>query len=269
MTTGLTTVRGARIAHETAGGGRDLVWGHGLAQSRGLESALPLIEWGRVPARVTRYDARGHGESQTTPDPEGYSWRSLALDQLELASRLGISTYVAAGASMGCGTALHAAVAAPERVERLVLVLPPTAWETRAAQASVWGQLAQILRDGGIEGLIAAQRAAGVPIPDAIADPDGYLAAGEAGMRTWDPRRLATVMLGAGRADLPPREEIAAFAAHATPTLILDWTGDPVHPTTTADELARLLPHAVRHTASTPDQLAAWTDRVAAFVAGP
>jgi hypothetical protein len=48
--------------------------------------------------------------------------------------------------------------------------------------------------------------------------------------------------------------------------LILAWSGDPVHPIATADELSRLLPHAERHDASTAAELATWTDRIAAFI---
>ena len=68
-----------------------------------------LLDWNRMRsvARVVRYDARGHGESESTPDPDTYHWRELALDQLALADVLGIERYIAAGASMGCATALR------------------------------------------------------------------------------------------------------------------------------------------------------------------
>ena len=81
--------------------------------------------------------------------------------------------------------------------------------------------------------------------------------------RSWDPARLAHVMRGATRANLPERDAIAMITA---PTLILAWTGDPIHPVTTADELARLLPHADVHIASTAAELATWTDRIASFI---
>lgn len=255
-------VRGARLAYERSGDGPDLIWGHGLSQSRADESVLSLVDWSRIPARVTRYDARGHGESESTPDLEGYSWAELALDQLALADALGIDRYVAAGASMGCGTALHVGVRAPDRVRGLILVIPPTAWETRAAQAELWAQSATVIETEGVEAMIAARAA--LPAPDPFVDDPGYRDRSAAATRRWDPARLAHVMRGAARADFPTRDEIAAIT---TPTLILAWTGDPVHPAATADELSRLLPHAERHDASTADDLAAWTDRIAAFIA--
>ncbi len=45
----------------------------------------------------------------------------------------GAQKFVAGGSSMGCATSIYAALLAPERMKALVLVIPPTAWETRAA----------------------------------------------------------------------------------------------------------------------------------------
>src|SRR5438128_2252472 len=132
-------VRGARLAYELSGDGPlAVVWGHGLGQTRVLDAQSNLVEWSRVPAQVLRYDARGHGDSETTPDLGGYTWEELAHDQLALARAVGVDRYVAAGASMGCGTAVHVATIAPERMRGLLLVIPPTAWETRAAQGAQW-----------------------------------------------------------------------------------------------------------------------------------
>jgi 3-oxoadipate enol-lactonase len=255
------TVRGARIRGGVSGHGPDLIWGHGLSQSRALEAATPVVDWSRVRARVTRYDARGHGESESTSDLSGYTWAALAQDQLALADHLGIDRYIAAGASMGCGTALHAAVQAPQRIAKLVLVIPPTAWETRAAQAAVWRAAADAIESDGVEGMIAAQATMPVPGPFA-SDPDYRERSAEAA-RSWNANRLARVVRGAAGADMPSRAEISALDV---PTLILSWTGDPGHPTETAAELARLIPHAAWHTASTAADLAKWTDRINEFV---
>lgn len=256
-------VRGTQLAYEVTGDGPvDLIWGHGLGQTRVTDAATGLVDWPRVPARVVRYDARGHGRSLTTPDLGGYTWDELARDQLGLADALGFDRYVAAGASMGCGTALHVACIAPERVRGLVLVIPPTAWETRAAQASMWGEVAAMLRGpGGMDAFVAAGKTR--PIPDPFAEDPEYRNRTETGQRSWEPDRLATVLVGASAANFPPREVVATITA---PTLILAWTGDPVHPVTTADALAELIPHAQVHTATTAADLATWTDRVAAFV---
>src|SRR5690242_6825837 len=77
--------------------------------------------------RVVRYDARGHGRSAATGDDADYQWSALAQDMLGVLDALGAETAVLGGASMGTATALHAAVSSPQRVEGLVLVIPPTA----------------------------------------------------------------------------------------------------------------------------------------------
>jgi pimeloyl-ACP methyl ester carboxylesterase len=254
-------VRGTTLAYELSGEGPDLVWGHGLSQTMALEDQLPLIDWARVPARVLRYDARGHGLSTSTPDLAGYQWSELARDQLALATACGIDRYVVAGASMGCGTALHVGVLAPERVRGLVLVIPPTAWETRAAQAAQWAAASQMIEEQGVEAFIAARAA--VPLPDPFADDESRRDKTAEAARSWDPRRLALVLRGAAGADLPTRDEIAAITA---PTLVLAWTGDPIHPESTANALGALIPHATVSVASKLDEVARWTEQLTTFI---
>ncbi len=222
---------------------------------------MGLVDWADIPACVLRYDARGHGESESTPDLDDSGWERLALDQLALADAVGIDTYVAGGASMGSATALHAAVTAPDRILGLVLVIPPTGWEARSGQTDVYEQGAQIVETSGVEPLITA--GAAMPPPDPFVGDPEYRQRRADGMRSWDPQRLAHAMRGATRAQLPDRERIAEITC---PTLILAWTGDAVHPVATADELVRLIPHAEQHVASTADDLTAWTGLVSRFV---
>ena len=59
MTEQRTTIRGAELSHERTGVGPDVVWGHGLSQTRANESALPLLDWSRIPARVVGYNHAG------------------------------------------------------------------------------------------------------------------------------------------------------------------------------------------------------------------
>ena len=82
-------------------------------------------------------------------------------------------------------------------------------------------------------------------------------------MRDADPVRLAGRFRGATTANLPTREQVAAIRC---PTLVLAWTGDAGHPTTTAAELQHLLPDVHVKLASTWDHLQTWTAEVAAFV---
>lgn len=254
-------IRGCEIAYGRSGSGPDLVWGHGLTQSRELEDRHALLDWAQVPASVLRYDARGHGQSDSTPALDSYSWAELARDQLALASALGIDAYIAGGASMGAATALHAAVLAPDRIRGLVLLIPPTGWEARAGQADVYEQGAKAAEAFGVEPLIKA--GALVAPPDPFVGDDEYRSRRADGLRSWDPTRLAQAMRGATRAQLPDRDDIATIGC---PTLILAWTGDPVHPVATTEELARLIPHADAHVASTANDLAGWTGLIRDFV---
>ncbi len=263
---GRTEVRGVELEHERRGSGPTLLWGHGLTSSRADELTPPvLIDWDRASASldVIRYDARGHGRSGFTTDPSGYGWDELAIDQLALADHLGLDRYAVGGASMGAGTALHVAVAAPERVSALALVIPPTAWGNRREQVSAYGRMAELIAGGRLDAVIAAGRL--VAAPDPFVDLDGWHDRSAERLRAFDPARLAGLFLGAATADLPPPDAVAAIEA---PVLILAWTGDPGHPVETADRLAELLPGAEVVRASTADELDTWTDRLVGFLTG-
>ena len=259
------TIRGVDLHHDVAGAGPTMIWGHGLTSSRAREDDTQLIDWTRVRrhAIVVRYDARGHGESGSTADPADYHWRALAHDQLALADALGHETYIAGGASMGCATALHAAVLAPERITALVLAIPPTAWATRAAQQQGYELSAQLVEEGQLDVLVNGARATAPPDPliEVPAWRDGF----EQMVRTTDPVRLARIFRGAAATDLP---EPAAIAAIDVPTLILCWTGDAGHPFSTAERLAELINGSRISVASTFDQLSRWTDTITTFVDG-
>lgn len=260
----VTTVRGIGLANEMSGNGPTLVWGHGLSSSIAKEDLFGLLDWPTVRhvANVLRYDARGHGESESTEAAMDYHWRNLALDQLALADALGIGSYIAGGASMGCATALHAALLAPGRVTALLLAIPPTAWESRAAQKGTYEVSASLVESGEIELLVAGARAA--PSPDPLAEIPQWKDGTEASLRAADPVRLARIFRGAAVADFPPAEEIAKLQI---PTMILAWTGDPGHPMSTADRLVELMPHAELVSASTFEDLVGWTSEATSFLA--
>ena len=188
---------------------------------------------------LLRFDARGHGDSQPTPDLDSYHWRELARDELALTEHLGIESFVAAGASMGAGTALHAAVQAPERVVALLLVVPPTAWETRAARQGIYESAAQLVEQGDRERLI--RRAGRAPLPDPVSGSQDWHQGFADVVRRSDPVVLARLLRGATISDFPSDDELSKLTM---PALILGWTGDPGHPVSTAERLADTLPNA-------------------------
>ena len=263
MATGAVVARGVPLAWDRAGVGTTMIWGHGLTSSRATEDASGLVDWETVrrSADVVRYDARGHGRSGWSDDTTSYGWDELATDQLALADALEIPTWVSGGASMGAATALHVACTAPERVRALVLMIPPTAWETRAAQAEMYETMASIIEQRGVEQLLAL--GAQTPPPDPFVGDDAWRARREATMREADPVRLAGVLRGATGAYFPAPDRIGAIAV---PTLVLAWSGDPGHPVSTAEILHELIPDTRCVVASTAEDVAAWTPTINAFV---
>lgn len=248
---------GIDLVVERAGTGPSLIWGHSLTSSMDLEGDVVAIDWVRVRERtdVVRYDARGHGGSTTTSELADYGWDALARDQIALADALGISRYVAAGASMGTGTALHAAVSAPDRVSGLVLVIPPTGWETRAAQRDLYLARADVIESGDLDTVVSAARAVSPPDPFGVEWHDRF----ERTLRSADRGRMAHVLRGAATADMPDPDRIAAVTV---PTTILAWSGDPGHPVSSAERLAELIPDSRLVVASERSDLERWTDEI-------
>ena len=220
------------LAVQTGGEGLPFLWGHGLLSSMASEDGSGPIRWPNVDlpdVRLIRWDARGHGRSPT-PDTSGACrWPALARDAIAIADRHGLGHFSIGGASMGAATALWAAVLVPERVDRLVLALPPTAWESR-------GRTAGLYRIGGV----ISER---TPIGRS--------------------RRRGTVLRGASESDLPTPEAIAEITV---PTLLLAWRYDPVHPVSTAERLRDLLPAADLHVTRRPGDVTGWVDHVREFL---
>ena len=214
------------------GSGPTLLWGHGLLSSRDAEDASGPVRWTEVERpglRLVRWDARGHGRSPQAVTPAEVHWPRLAGDALALADELDAGTFAIGGASMGAATALWVAATAPERVERLILAIPPTAWATRSRSAGLYRVV------GAISGAV----------PSAAA------------------RSRAVVLRGAAESDLPAR---AVLATITVPTLILAWRHDPIHPASTAEALAELIPHAELVVTSRPADTTGWAARIAAFL---
>ena len=148
---------GVSLALSEAGEGPPIVLLHGLTATRRyvVMGSRALERGGR---RVIAYDARGHGSSSPPPDPTAYGYDELGTDLLAVLDELELERVVLAGASMGAHSALWLALKAPERVGGLVVITPgydPEEAEDHKRLAR-WDALAQGLRDGGVEGFIAA-----------------------------------------------------------------------------------------------------------------
>ncbi|HKA93463.1 MAG TPA: alpha/beta fold hydrolase [Acidimicrobiia bacterium] len=252
-------IRGVEIEVRDDGAGLPFLWGHGLVSSMEEEDRFIVMDFARLARRhrVIRWDARGHGRSRGARDPEVYRWHNLARDLLALADDLGVDRFVAGGVSMGAATALHAAVQAPQRVLGLVLMLAPTAYETRDEQADLYRAGAVLVDRFGMDAYIDGLK--NLPAPELLAQyGDRFIPVSRVSGEL-----LSTVLRGAASSDLPSPQSVRMIKA---PTLLLPWVGDAGHPMSTSERLLELLPNVQIHVAHHLRDVGTWTDRIDSFL---
>ncbi|WP_080796288.1 alpha/beta fold hydrolase [Corynebacterium pacaense] len=230
--------------------GHPVVQLHGLTSSRKRDRLLDLdLGRGLSGTRLLRYDSRGHGYSTGRAVPEDYTWTNLASDLLLLLDAYFPGEQVHGVApSMGCATLLHAVLREPDRFSGLTLMLPPTAWETRTAQAADYEARARFIEEHGMEQFLRADAMAAAP-PATVGRPDT--------VPDISAELLPSAYRGAAMSNLPPREDLATLS---TPMTILCWTGDPGHPVSTAIDLATIFPMARLFIATTPAEVSRWPE---------
>ncbi len=250
---------------QTSGTGTPFIWAHGMMSSIATEDALGILQWEQFPGniRLVRYDARGHGASAPAAVPDEYEWPNLGRDLLALADAVDGGAFIAGGLSMGCASAIHAAVLAPQRIKGLVLMQPPKVWEARSAQAALYrrasrlGKLLGDLASGDVNG--------GLPPWLAAAAPDKASAALH-GSRGMTSATLSQLFAAGAVSDLPPPEALAVLAG--VPALIIGWVDDPVHPVASAELLHSLLPASELFVAHNYQQAQSIAGRIQSFVSG-
>ena len=97
--------------------------------------------------RVLRMDVRGHGASDAPPGD--YSLAMLADDALAVMDAAGVARATVCGLSLGGMAAMTLALAAPQRVENLVL-----ACTSAAMDRAVWENRLRQLKTGGLSGIV-------------------------------------------------------------------------------------------------------------------
>lgn len=233
-------------------GGHPVVQLHGLTSSRVRDRVLDLdLGRGLSGTRLLRYDARGHGRSTGRAIPQDYRWEVLADDLLRLLDRWFPGEQVhGVGPSMGTGTLLHAALRQPNRFSGLTLLVPPTAWDTRAAKAEDYRRAADLVEKHGVTAYVRAGRLSPVP-PATSQQPE----------TTPDvPEHLLPALLrGAALTDLPARPALAGLSM---PVHVLAWADDPAHPVSTAEDLVTTLPNCTLDVAHVPADVAQWPERL-------
>jgi 3-oxoadipate enol-lactonase len=254
------------LAVRRQGSGMPFVWGHALMGSMKVDDLSALWNWQSVErcAEVVRYDARGHGNSDGSYDPDDYCWHRMAADMLAVADSIAATSdferYILGGISMGCATALEAAVQQPDKVAGLVLVLPPTAWETRPRQSGVYRRLAWV---SGLFGAIPYRLLEMLPIPMRQDGRNQLTLHTMRGLANANPLHVQAALGGAARSDLA---DLATLAQLQIPTLILAWEDDPSHPESTATTLAETLPDVRKIVVCHPAQLEDWESALTEFL---
>ena len=233
---------GVTLSGERAGEGTPVVLLHGLTATRRyvVMGSRSLQRSGHL---VASYDARGHGRSSPAPEPRAYGYELLAADLLAVLDEMQLDRAVLAGASMGAHTALALALSAPERVAGLVLITPSFDPDDPREQSELarWDALARGLREGGVEGFIAAYDLDGVP--------EAWRATVETVLRQRlsaheHPLAVADALEAVPRSH--PFERIEQLGALQTPAVVVGSRdeADPGHPLAVAERYAAAIPGA-------------------------
>src|SRR3954453_21025460 len=176
------------------------------------EDEASLMDWREPMAgwRLVRYDARGHGDSPGSDAAADYRQDVLASDMLGLLEELGIERAALGGASMGAATALHAAVSAPDRVEALIVAVPPAARGARRVPAAMLRTASTTVRVAGKGAFLRVARLT-VPPPILRGELEPFARSVVAGFDQLPRGRLAAILRAASEGDLPPDPALAAL----------------------------------------------------------
>jgi 3-oxoadipate enol-lactonase len=231
---------GGRLRVRVRGEGPPIVWCHGVFFPIEVDdhSTLGRVLCGVPGMKVVRFDARGHGQSPPGDDALAHRWDTMAEDVLGVADALGLDTFALGGISMGSAVALGAALRCPARVRAMLLVAPPTAWDTRPPERTRYLELLALGSSEAVARRHEEELAAafGASIPPA-------LVAMIAGIRKTPWAALSRVLAGAAESDMPSADALGSLQV---PVLVRPWPDDAGHPLSTAETLASALPRA-RH----------------------
>jgi 3-oxoadipate enol-lactonase len=139
---------GIDIRYDVQGNGPWLILLHSLATDHTLWDDQMAVLSSRF--RVLRFDSRGHGGSSAPAAP--YDLPMMAADALGVMDALGVERAHLCGISKGGMVAQHVALAAPERVERLVLASTTSGYPAEAR--TLWADRISMVRAQGIESLV-------------------------------------------------------------------------------------------------------------------
>lgn len=259
----MNTVRanGIDIRYDIAGAGPWLILSHSLATD--------LTLWDDQMAaltphfRVLRFDTRGHGGSDAPDMP--YDFAMLTADVLGLMDALSVDRAHFCGISMGGMIAQHVALAAPKRIEKLVLVSTTSGYPPEARAA--WGDRIAGVRKSGIEPLVAPTLERWFTQPYRAAHPEVMARIGNLIRAT-----SAAGYIGSGQA-IATLDVTKKLSALRCPTLVIAGAEDAGTPPAMGRKIAEQIPGArlamidsASHLCNV-EQAAAFNERLIAFLA--
>jgi len=246
---------GATIAGEIAGEGTPVVLLHGLtATRRYVVMGSKALERGGH--RVVAYDARGHGRSGPAPTPEAYRYEDLTGDLEAVMDAAGIDRAALAGASMGAHTLIRFALDHPDRAAALVIATPAFDPEEHdPSRLERWDRLSRGLREGGVEGFVAAY---GVPqVPEQWRDTVAKVLRQRLGAHEH-PDAVADALHAVPRSKpFAAWDDLHALTMPAIVVASRD-EADPEHPLAIGERYAREIPNAEIRTEEPGSSPLAW-----------
>jgi pimeloyl-ACP methyl ester carboxylesterase len=142
-----------KFYYQQVGSGPDVVLLHGVSGNVAIWPLINLMPALAADFRVTAYDLRGHGYSDTPPT--GYTSADMAGDLLRIQMALGQGPMYVLGHSFGGVIALHAAVLYPDAIAGLILSDPYFPGlrhlETRVSQWAGWLEYKDQANRAGLE----------------------------------------------------------------------------------------------------------------------
>src|SRR5687768_7614506 len=112
-------LNGIEIEYQDGGRGPAVLLGHGYSATGRMWDGQRAALGDRH--RVVSWDMRGHGQTDSPPDPAQYSTALIVADMRALLQHLGIERAVIGGLSLGGYVSLAFYLAHPEMVQALVI----------------------------------------------------------------------------------------------------------------------------------------------------
>jgi pimeloyl-ACP methyl ester carboxylesterase len=225
-------VGGSRIVYEVHGtGDRVLVYIHGLLMDSQMNRALAasLADRGN---RVVLIDLLGHGRSDKPLRASEYRMDAYGRDVVALLDHLGVERAVIGGVSLGAGVSLQVAVAAPQRVQGLVIEMPVLEWAVPAA-ALLFTPVLLVMHYLAVPAGVMARLFARIP-----RTPNESLNSVLATL-AMPPEVTKAVLHGILTGPVAPTEE--ERRGITAPTLVIAHGRDLIHPFSDAEALVELV----------------------------